>query len=80
MTIPVRCYGCGKVIGSKYEAYLRRVVELRKKENRPTDDLNIINFNSSELEKTVEGRVMDELGLVKLCCRKIFLGHVDPVQ
>lgn len=80
MTFPVRCYGCGKVIGSKYEYYNKRVAELRKKENRPADDLNIINFSSDKLDKTIEGRVMDELGLTKLCCRKIFLGHIDPVQ
>lgn len=79
MTIPVRCYGCGKVIGSKYGYYQRRVAELRKKENRPADDLNIVNFASQDLDKTVEGRVMDELGMVKLCCRKIFLGHVDTI-
>lgn len=77
MTIAVRCYGCGKVIGSKYEFYKRRVAELRKKENRPADDLNIINFASQELDKTIEGRVMDDLGLTRICCRKIFLGHVD---
>jgi DNA-directed RNA polymerase subunit N (RpoN/RPB10) len=76
MIIPVRCYSCGKVISNKYEAYLARVAEIKKKENLPIED-TILNVMNSNLEKTVEGRVMDELGLTRICCRKIFLGHVD---
>jgi DNA-directed RNA polymerase subunit N (RpoN/RPB10) len=36
-------------------------------------------MNAAVIEKTVEGRVMDELGLIRLCCRKIFLGHIELV-
>jgi DNA-directed RNA polymerase I, II, and III subunit RPABC5 len=76
MIIPIRCYSCGNVISSKYDTYLKRVAELKKKENLPLED-TVLNVMTPNLEKTIEGRVMDELGLTSICCRKIFLGHVD---
>jgi DNA-directed RNA polymerase subunit N len=78
MIIPIRCYTCGKCIGNKYYTYRDRVAELKKKENKPLKD-TVINMNAATIEKTVEGRVMDELGLIRLCCRKIFLGHIELV-
>jgi DNA-directed RNA polymerase subunit N (RpoN/RPB10) len=76
MIIPVRCYSCGNVISNRYNAYLTRVAEIKKKENLPLED-TIINVMTPNLEKSVEGRVMDELGLTRICCRRIYLGHVD---
>jgi len=76
MIIPVRCYSCGKVISNKYNTYLTRVAELKKKENLPIGD-TVLNVMTPNLEKTIEGRVMDDLGLIRLCCRKIYLGHID---
>ena len=35
MIIPVRCFTCGKVIGNKYETYLKRVNEKKLKLNIP---------------------------------------------
>ena len=78
MIVPVRCYTCGKCIGTKYYTYKERVAELKKKENLPLKD-TVINMNAAVIDKTVEGRVMDDLGLVRLCCRKIFLGHIELV-
>lgn len=78
MIIPVRCYTCGKPIANKYASYKLRVAEIKKKENLPAGD-TVINMNSVNLVKTVEGRVMDELGLIRLCCRKVFLGHIEIV-
>ena len=76
MIIPIRCYTCGKVISSKYETYCQRVAEIKKKENLPIED-TVLNVMTNNIQKTVEGRVMDELGLTRICCRKIFLGHID---
>lgn len=76
MIIPVRCYSCGNVISSKYDYYIKRVAELKKKENLPLED-TVLNVMTPNLEKTIEGRVMDEVGLTHICCRKIFLGHID---
>lgn len=78
MIIPVRCYTCSKVIADKYEYYQKRVGELKRKENQP-DKPSVINMNVDEVKKTVEGRVLDEMGFSRLCCRKIMLSHIDFV-
>jgi len=75
MIIPVRCT-CKKLISTKYLTYKERVVALKKKENLPIED-TVINVMTTDVKKTIEGRVMDELGITNLCCRKIFLGHID---
>mgnify|MGYP001409290613 CR=1 FL=1 len=78
MIIPVRCYTCSKVIGNKFLYYKKRVAEIKRKENEP-DKPSVINMNVDEVKKTVEGRVLDDMGLTRLCCRKIMLSHIDFV-
>lgn len=78
MIIPVRCYTCSKVIADKYEYYQKRVADLKRKENQQ-DKPSVINMNVNDVKKTVEGRVLDEMGLTRLCCRKIMLSHIDFV-
>jgi DNA-directed RNA polymerase I, II, and III subunit RPABC5 len=34
-------------------------------------------FTQENTEKTIEGQVMDELRLTKMCCRRHMLTHVD---
>ena len=36
---------------------------------------NVVYVTRDNIEKTVEGHVLDELGLNKICCRKTY---VDP--
>tara|TARA_Y100000389_G_C17206552_1_gene386327 strand:+ start:343 stop:579 length:237 start_codon:yes stop_codon:yes gene_type:complete len=78
MIIPVRCYTCSKVIGNKFDYYNKRVVELKRKENEPNKP-SVINMNVEEVKKTVEGRILDDMGITRLCCRKIMLSHIDFV-
>tara|TARA_Y100000389_G_C17350266_1_gene458050 strand:+ start:672 stop:908 length:237 start_codon:yes stop_codon:yes gene_type:complete len=78
MIIPVRCYTCSKVIADKYEYYQKRVADLKRKENQQ-DKPSVINMNVNDVKKTVEGRVLDDMGLTRLCCRKIMLSHIDFV-
>jgi DNA-directed RNA polymerase subunit N (RpoN/RPB10) len=85
MIIPVRCFSCGKVIGNKYETYLKKVRERKLKLNLPNNDLDqpsIINVNEGEVSKTIEGKVLDELGLdtTHLCCRKMLLTHIPVLS
>lgn len=79
MIVPIRCFTCGKILGSKYQTYKQRVLEKKQKEKIDTENTSIIDFNSEELRKTQEGEVMDELGLNRYCCRKIFLTHIDLI-
>ena len=74
--IPVRCYECGKCISTKYGTYRLKVIEMKKKEKMDLDD-SVLNLTKGQVGKTIEGRVMDDLGIIRLCCRKIFLGHIE---
>lgn len=76
MIVPVRCVTCGKVIGNKYYYYKDEVSARKKKVGLPNED-TVINMNASHIEKTIEGQILDELGLIRLCCRKVFLGHIE---
>jgi DNA-directed RNA polymerase subunit N (RpoN/RPB10) len=75
MIIPVKCFTCGKVLANKYQYYQR---EVRKR--KITLDLplgGVIYFTDSNIRKTPEALVLDELGLDKMCCRRHMLTHVD---
>ena len=71
MIIPIKCFTCGTVLADKYEFYLEKVDELKKHGEAQQ------YFSEHNTEKTIEGRVMDELKLTKPCCRRHMLTHVD---
>lgn len=70
---PIRCMTCGKVIGDLYNHYKTEV------EKNKTDD-NIININAKKIEMTHSGKVMDKLGLKRLCCRRHMISHADLID
>jgi len=73
MLIPVKCFTCGKVIANKYPIYLDLVSKQKKEKDKDT----IQYLDSEKIEKTIEGKVLDDLGLVDVCCRRHMLTHVD---
>ena len=75
MIIPVKCFTCGKVLADKYLYYLREVKKEKINKDLPMDDVIYLNKNNNE--KTPEGKVLDKLGLNKICCRRHMLTHVD---
>ena len=75
MIIPIRCISCNNPIAGKWLTYVKKVLELRKAEGRTSD---IVYLNTSAT-KTAEGKVLDELGIKRTCCRRHFLTHVDLV-
>lgn len=72
MIIPIRCMGCGKLIADKWRAYKRRLVDL-KAENAEQP----VFMDGTAAITTPEGKVLTELGLNRICCRKHFLTHRD---
>jgi DNA-directed RNA polymerase subunit N (RpoN/RPB10) len=75
MIIPVKCFTCGNVIGNKWEYYVR---EVRKRKLESGQDLEkVIYLTNNNIKKTVEGEVMDDLKLTRMCCRRHILTHVD---
>ena len=75
MIIPVRCFTCGKVIANKWDFYLNKVNEY--KDPNTNSYLDIKKMNNQEDIKTSECRALDECGLNRYCCRRMFLTHVE---
>ena len=76
MIIPIRCVTCGKVIADKWNKY-QELVKGNPEHGKQSDTINV---NSSDIQKTVEGKVLDELGLKRYCCRRHLLTHVDLIE
>jgi DNA-directed RNA polymerase subunit N (RpoN/RPB10) len=75
MIIPVKCFTCGMVLADKYRFYTE---EVRKKKLAKSMDVDKVLYLTKEFhDKTPEGEVLDELNMVKMCCRRHFLTHVD---
>lgn len=75
MIIPVKCFTCGKVLADKYQYYQKTVAEMKLKNKEELDEIKYLNSNN--IKKTAEGKVMDDLGLTRMCCRRHMLTHVD---
>lgn len=75
MIIPVKCFTCGNVIGNKYLYYLEKVAELKRDKGIKED--NIQYLTDGNMDKSIEGEVLDSLKLNKQCCRRHMLTHVD---
>jgi DNA-directed RNA polymerase subunit N (RpoN/RPB10) len=76
MIIPIRCFTCNNVIADLWEEYQKRIqldyIESDKKK-RFSDIQELEN-------KTIEGKILDELGLNRYCCRRMMLSHVDLIE
>ncbi len=80
MIIPVKCFTCGTVLADKYRWYQSEVRKLKTAEEDTAQASNIssvLYLTKTQTEKTPEGKVMDVLGLNKMCCRRHILTHVD---
>lgn len=75
MIIPVKCFTCGKVLANKYEYYINKVKAEKIKQN--IDPEKVIYLSVDNVGKSIEGLIMDELLLNKMCCRRHMLTHVD---
>jgi DNA-directed RNA polymerase I, II, and III subunit RPABC5 len=75
MIIPVKCFTCGNVLADKYRFYLEEVRKLKELKNQDTD--RVVYLTTTNMEKTPEGTVLDNLGLKNVCCRRHILTHVD---
>ena len=75
MIIPVKCFTCGNVLANKYRFYVNKVGSLKQEQKK--ENVDIQYFSDEYKDKSIEGEVLDELGLTKQCCRRHMLGHVD---
>ena len=68
--IPVKCYTCGNVLADKYRFYLEKVSEVKNIEETTY-------ATNGNIEKTIEGRTLDNMNLRNICCRRHILTHVE---
>jgi len=86
MIIPIRCFTCGEVLGDKWIPYIteiqKRKTESKDKVDPETNnlDLRYIDVKDPSPEKSVEGVVLDDLGLHKYCCRRMMLTNVHAIS
>jgi DNA-directed RNA polymerase subunit N (RpoN/RPB10) len=78
MIIPIRCFSCNKLIADKYTIYLDLNNKINKDKNLTTIDTNLINSGSIEISE--QGKILDNLGIKRYCCRRMFLTQVDIID
>lgn len=72
MLIPIKCFTCGKVLADKQRYYERKL-----KEENMNNKEKTIYLTPENIQKTNAGKILDDLGLTKMCCRRHMLCHVD---
>jgi DNA-directed RNA polymerase subunit N (RpoN/RPB10) len=75
MIIPIKCFTCGMVIADKYRYYQNEVRRQKLLQGVSAD--KVIYLTKENTDKTIEGNVLDDIGLKKVCCRRHMLTHVD---
>ena len=71
---------CNNVLADKWRAYQRKCEQADQtgKDNEPVmldaKDLPA-NFGN-----TFRGKILDDLGILRICCRRHMLGHVDMID
>ncbi len=75
MIIPVKCFTCGEVLADKYRYYMSEVIKRNNKDGIPEN--KVVYLSKTNVEKSNQAIVMDELMLTKQCCRRHLLTHVD---
>lgn len=68
-----RCYTCGKVLSHKGLLFTNRINTLMDNETSKLPNRMIKSEKLPENLKTLEGKILDELGVFKYCCRSKIL-------
>ena len=83
MLIPPRCFTCGEILSDKWTIYIDTVNAIKKndKSTHKNNELDIefINISDKNIDKSLEGKVLDDLRLHKYCCRLPFLSTIHLI-
>tara|TARA_Y100000741_G_scaffold171325_1_gene129776 strand:- start:2471 stop:2719 length:249 start_codon:yes stop_codon:yes gene_type:complete len=80
MIIPIRCFTCNKLIADKYQYYLEKKEEIDKDPNALEKTITTSSIESGEVQKTEYGKLLDDLGIKRYCCRRMFISQVDIID
>jgi DNA-directed RNA polymerase subunit N (RpoN/RPB10) len=74
MLIPIRCFTCNNILADKWDPFIIMTNMEKNKNDKMSDNkLDVKYIDFSKAEKSIEGKVLDELGLHKYCCRTVML-------
>lgn len=79
MIIPVRCFTCNKVLGDKWEYYKEKVEEYKNTGEIDDGDVNNDVVHTKD-GQTKRGKLLDDMGIKRICCRRHLLTHVDLID
>ena len=79
MIIPIRCFICNQIIANKWNKYQEKIQEQYLKED-VTNNIKKRFIDVSNLDKNIEGKILDELKIHKYCCRRMLMSHVDMAE
>ena len=86
MIIPIRCFTCGEVLADKWIPYIKAIQADKSQSDSEvspdTSDLELryIDVKTTTPEKSVEGKILDEMNLHKYCCRRMMLSNVHIIS
>uniref|UniRef100_A0A0D3HS23 DNA-directed RNA polymerase subunit n=1 Tax=Oryza barthii TaxID=65489 RepID=A0A0D3HS23_9ORYZ len=88
MIIPVRCFTCGKVIGNKWDLYLDLLQAdyteggsgKQRGEERHWGLMAATEMVCYADLSMRTWDALDALGLVRYCCRRMLMTHVDLIE
>jgi DNA-directed RNA polymerase subunit N (RpoN/RPB10) len=78
MIIPVRCLSCNKVLADKFAYYEEKCKEIDASDL--TEEQKTARKDLKEMDKKTRGKVLDDLGLTRICCRRMMLSTVDMMD
>ena len=75
MIIPIRCFTCNNMIGSKWNKYLEL---LNEKNIDNTDNILNINKDTKSIDDITNNKeIFEKLNIKRYCCKRHLLSHVD---
>ena len=89
MIIPIRCFTCGKTLADKWNAFEKRSKDIDREYEKWYMEEYLENVNDKDapppfrenvyknIEPKYKNKILDDLGLVRMCCRRHMLSHVD---
>ena len=80
MIIPVRCFTCGHVLADKWIPYITTVQEEKNKLDDGPDEPNVTYIDLKNPKKSVEGAILDEMGVHKYCCRRMMISNTHLIS
>ena len=75
MIVPVRCFTCAKVLSDKWRAF-----EARHKKALEASDAETPHNPESGLVGVATAKILDEMKITRLCCRRVMMTTVDAMH